>query len=269
MSGGDPSASASAAGDGRITDSEARALECNFRRRIGGTVITRPASAFVGLLGRLTFGTVKLDLSKPARSQRAIRRRQDPYGYDDNDDGSIAPLNQARIKLYRRAALAPVSVFNRRPVIDFAAGLSVGTTRDGYGNVLEPRCRLRIGDHIAIKAFPVPALQYKQRIRRSPGDRLAVETRVVVPFASLRPQSAGDAPTTQAFVGIRLRNDVCSGIHLTPRGAEFDERVDVFGSFGSVRAAVEVDFPTEFPLKNDRPPVNLRINRLSLVIPTP
>ena len=59
------------------------------------------------------------------------------------------------------------------------------------------------------------------------------------------------------------------GLHLTSHGIEFDERVDVFGSFGSVRAAVEVDFPTEFPLKNDRPPVNLRINRLSLVIPTP
>ena len=58
---------------------------------------------------------------------------------------------------------------------------------------------------------------------------------------------------------------------MTSKGVEFDEKVDVFGPYGTVRAAVQVDFPTEFPIKMEsgRPPLNLRVNRLSMTIPTP
>ncbi len=61
-----------------------------------------------------------------------------------------------------------------------------------------------------------------------------------------------------------------AGLHLTSHGIEFDERVDVFGPYGALRAAVQVDFPTEFPVtRKSGPPLKLRINRLCMTIPTP
>jgi len=46
--------------------------------------------------------------------------------------------------------------------------------------------------------------------------------------------------------------------------------VDVFGPYGTLRAAVQVDFPTEFPVtRKSGPPLKLRVNRLCMTIPTP
>lgn len=55
---------------------------------------------------------------------------------------------------------------------------------------------------------------------------------------------------------------------------EFDERVQVFGPYGTVRAAVGVDFPTEFPPSSSKGrdevggPFRVRVDRLKFTIPT-
>lgn len=65
-----------------------------------------------------------------------------------------------------------------------------------------------------------------------------------MPFESLRRPEPGEMHKG-AYLGVKLRNDVSTGIHLTIRGVEFDEKLDIFGPYGTVRAAVQIDFPTE------------------------
>jgi len=248
---------------------EAARLE-RERRKWGAAV--RPRSWVPSILegvSRISFGTVKVDLSrKYGRYGRRGGGNNNPFhgGGDDDDGYDSRPMNHARIKIYRRMAFDPY-VFNRKPQVDFAAGLSVGT--GGDGQVLTPKCRLKVGPHIRLKLFPEPAFQYKQLVRPSLQSKFVLETKCTLPFQCFRELSQGEVPR-QAYLGIRLRNDISTGLHLTSHGIEFDERVDVFGPYGTLRAAVQVDFPTEFPVtRKSGPPLKLRVNRLCMTIPTP
>jgi hypothetical protein len=210
-------------------------------------------------IARVSFGTVQVDLSRNYTS----RERKYKYQYQDDGDDD-RPMNKARIKIYRRVAFDPY-VFNRNPAIDLAAGLQIGTD----GETLTPKCRLKVGPHMRLKMFPVPAFQYKQLFRTPHSSKFVVEANCVLPLQSFREMGMGEIPK-QPYLGIRLRNDVSTGLHLTSKGIEFDERVDIFGPYGTLRAAVQVDFPTEFPLKRENgPPLHLSVRRLSMTIPTP
>ena len=83
----------------------------------------------LGVATRFSFGTVKFDILR------------DPSSFYDSSrisDGDDMPFNQAHIKVYRRVAWDPY-IFNRRPEIDFAAGISAGT----HESIVQPKCRLR------------------------------------------------------------------------------------------------------------------------------
>ncbi|QDZ19400.1 hypothetical protein HOP50_02g19150 [Chloropicon primus] len=229
------------------------------RRSVGG-VVRSVCLLPLRALSRATFGTVKVDIA------RRRGRRYDDEDDHDHDHHFRGGLGGLRVKAYRRMAFDPY-VFARRPQVDLAAGIAV----DSSGGIL-PKCRLKVGDHIRLKALPVPTLQYKQLVRPHPSSKFVVETQVNLPLECFQELSRGEVPR-KAFVGVRLRNDVSTGLHFTSHGIEFDEKVDVFGPYGTVRAAVGVDFPTEWPPKgaaqNGKPPFNLRVNRLSFTVPTP
>lgn len=87
-------------------------------------------------ISRVSFGTVQVDLS------RNYSNRRYKYHYQDEDEDN-RPMNQARVKIYRRCAFDPY-VFNRKPVVDLAAGLQIGTD----GEMLTPKCRLKVGPHM-------------------------------------------------------------------------------------------------------------------------
>ena len=124
------------------------------RKGYGSAAALRPRSWIPGLLqsvARVSFGTVKVDLSRSATPRRKYSR-----GGDDWDDNEVR-LNRARVEICRRVAFEPY-LFRTKPQVDFAAGLSVGTAED---EMFTPKCRLKIGPHIRLKFFPIPAFQYK------------------------------------------------------------------------------------------------------------
>lgn len=208
-------------------------------------------------LARRTFGTIKIDID---------RRRRGDDDRDDRDYEDGRAFGTLRLKAYRRMALDAPTFFTRRPQVDLAAGVALSSLGE-----LEPKCRLKVGDHIRLKLFPTPSFQYKQLIRPHPTSKFVLETRCVIPFECFDEIRSGEIPR-KAYVGARLRNDISTGLHLTSRGIELDERVDVFGPYGTVRAAVEVDFPTDIGpsvKRADGPPLKLRVNKLQMTVPTP
>ena len=109
-------------------------------------------------------------------------------------------MNHARIKIYRRMAFDPYVFYGRKPTVDFAAGLSVGTD----GEVFTPKCRVKIGPHVRLKLFPIPAFQYKQLFRTPHSNKFVVETQCIIPFENFRELRSGEwNPRTQPYLGIR------------------------------------------------------------------
>lgn len=59
----------------------------------------------------------------------------------------------------------------------------------------------------------------------------------------------------------RLDNTSGTGIHLSPAGVEFDERVVRLGSGLSLRAAASLRFPRQLPIDRDDNDLGIKVHR--------
>ena len=76
-------------------------------------------------------------------------------------------------------------------------------------------------------------------------------------FPSMRPPS-------RYMCACRLDNTAGSGLHLTPTGVEFDEKLVHFSSHLSARAAVGFTFPRSLPIDREDDNFGFKVHRLSL-----
>ncbi|PNW86602.1 hypothetical protein CHLRE_02g093350v5 [Chlamydomonas reinhardtii] len=153
------------------------------------------------------------------------------------------PLGSPRPKLW---------AWSDRPLLDFGLGICL----DLDAQQIQPVARIKVKDLVSLKAFPMGMLKISRSIPLGP---VALKVRYELPLAY-----ANRFWEPPARLMIRLDNAAGSGVHLTPGGLEFDEKVLRFGDAVSVRASAGVCFPRQLPLQDDEPPLRLQVHRLSL-----
>ncbi|KAG2425631.1 hypothetical protein HYH02_015003 [Chlamydomonas schloesseri] len=153
------------------------------------------------------------------------------------------PLSSPRPKM---------SAWSDRPLLDFGLGVCL----DLDAQQIQPVARIKVKDLVSLKAFPMGMLKISRSIPLGP---VALKVRYELPLAHAK--RFWEPP---ARLMVRLDNAAGSGVHLTPGGLEFDEKVLRFGDAVSVRASAAVCFPRQLPLQDDEPPLRLQVHRLSL-----
>ncbi|KAG2427001.1 hypothetical protein HXX76_012785 [Chlamydomonas incerta] len=144
------------------------------------------------------------------------------------------------------------SAWSDRPLLDFGLGICL----DLDAQQIQPVARIKVKDLVSLKAFPMGMLKISRSIPLGP---VALKVRYELPLAH-----ASRFWEPPARLMVRLDNAAGSGVHLTPGGLEFDEKVLRFGDAVSVRASAAVCFPRQLPLQDDEPPLRLQVHRLSL-----
>ena len=89
-------------------------------------------------------------------------------------------------------------------------------------------------------------------------NKVSISSRISTPFIQDK------HPINAVIPCHRLDNTAGSGLHLTPTGLEFDEKLVRFSSNLSARAAIGFTFPRSLPIDRDDDNFGFKIHRLSL-----
>mmetsp|Transcript_55149 Transcript_55149/g.175421 ORF Transcript_55149/g.175421 Transcript_55149/m.175421 type:complete len:291 (-) Transcript_55149:202-1074(-) len=173
----------------------------------------------------------------------------------------------ARLKLLRVWEFGKEQKDDRR-LMERIGNLGVGINVEMDGSRIEPRARLNLKiptkstapfDHMfSLRLAPFPSFNVKFSCP-------IFETGVCLDLHYGVPLNAlNKFYTSPAVVGIRLFNPVGSGLHLTPSGLEFDERVLKIGDQSALRLGASVDIPHSLPVEEGDSLLNFDVHRLGL-----
>eukprot|EP00898_Chlorokybus_atmophyticus_P006433 jgi/Chlat1/6791/Chrsp51S06488 len=136
--------------------------------------------------------------------------------------------------------------------VNFGIGASISVET----GQLDPVVRLK-ARWATLRFLPTPTLELRQAYRLT--KNLAIGMKYRLPVSDL--DQGVFAP---ARLHVALFNPVGSGIHLTPSGLEFDERIFRLGPGSHLRLGATVDLPREFPLEPGERVWNIAIHRAQL-----
>lgn len=140
------------------------------------------------------------------------------------------------------------------PMVSLGAGASLDLDEGGF----VPHVRLRVQDWLTIKLLPAQIVKL-QKSFRLPNSSLSLRLRYEVPLDSI-----ADFTRPPARLLVRLDNTVGSGVHISPSGVDFDQRVVRLGKQTSVRFAGHASFPRQIPVPEGTPLLNTQVDRLGL-----
>lgn len=140
------------------------------------------------------------------------------------------------------------------PMLSLGAGASLDMDQGGF----VPHARLKVQDWLTIKLLPAPVLKL-QKSFRLPNSALSLRLRYEVPLDSIE-----NFARPPARLLVRLDNSVGSGVHISPSGVDFDQRVVRLGQATSVRFAGHASFPRQIPVPEGAPLLNTQVDRLGL-----
>lgn len=142
----------------------------------------------------------------------------------------------------------------KQPLVSFG----IGATFEMDSTELQPAMRVRFQDWLTLKLMPVPLLKL-QKSFPVPNTALSLRLRYECPLEAIE-----DFARPPARLMVRLDNHVGSGVHLSPSGVEFDQRVVTLGRDTSVRFGGRVLFPRQIPVPEGRPLLECDVERLGL-----
>lgn len=118
--------------------------------------------------------------------------------------------------------------------------------------------RAKVTDWLSFKIAPEPVLRVGGSYS-PPGTRMALRLRYECPLNNL-----GEFWRSPARLMLRLDNNTGTGVHLSPSGIEFDERVLALGKRAQIRGSALLRFPRQLPVDPDDPDAfKLQVHRLS------
>lgn len=225
--------------------------------------------------GRLRFGAargarIKLmrcidfggqQTQRPVQPSTGAKPITAPFGDGGLSDGLASPGVLGKVAgafepepAWKRGSILP-PVGTRQPLMSLGIGGSfeMDTLR------LEPALRFRFQDWLTIKLMPAPVLKLQKSLRL-PNSPLSLRLRYEVPLNTIEDSGLLRPP---ARLLIRLDNSVGSGIHLSPSGIDFDQRVLRLGS-AQIRAKGSARFPRQLPVPEGKPLLDWEVDRLGL-----
>jgi len=160
----------------------------------------------------------------------------------------------ARIKISRNMQWWKDPAGKRRPLLDMGIGVAVDMDKQR----VEPVARIKIGDLLAIKAFPLGHIKISRSLPLGPS---GLQAKILYEVPLTHVHHFWQPP---ARLMIRLDNNAGSGLHFSPNGIEFDERLVQLGSGLSVRASMGLKFPRSLPIDPHMKEWGFKVHRLSL-----
>eukprot|EP00271_Cylindrocystis_brebissonii_P007711 TRINITY_DN21343_c0_g1_i1.p1 TRINITY_DN21343_c0_g1~~TRINITY_DN21343_c0_g1_i1.p1 ORF type:complete len:350 (-),score=40.78 TRINITY_DN21343_c0_g1_i1:1147-2196(-) len=147
--------------------------------------------------------------------------------------------------------------------LPWGLNLGVGMNFDIDASKLEPRLRVR-AEYGALHILPRPELEFRGRYN-IPIGALAVDMRCRIPLSTFAEPFGGekDLNSPGPRLMVSLFHSEGSGVHLTPGGLEFDERVWRIGQHTGLRVAAMLGFPRQIPF-DESDPLKIHVTRLGL-----
>mmetsp|Transcript_18751 Transcript_18751/g.56712 ORF Transcript_18751/g.56712 Transcript_18751/m.56712 type:complete len:379 (+) Transcript_18751:75-1211(+) len=193
------------------------------------------------------------------------KQRSSPFGAPITDPFDNGQLNQGMAAggVLGRVAGAfkqqpAFRVWGARPLKPPLFSLGVGASLELDQAGLLPHMRVRFQDWATLKILPAPVVKL-QKSFQVPNSTLSLRLRYECPLEAIE-----DWYRPPARLLVRLDNTVGSGIHLSPQGIDFDQRVVNLGQSTSIRFAGHAGFPRQIPVPEGRPLLETQVDRLGL-----
>jgi hypothetical protein len=180
-----------------------------------------------------------------------------PFGDGALSDGLASPgiLGKVAGALQAQPAYRTWGALPRK---DPWLSLGIGGSFELDSVSMIPAMRVRVQDWLTLKILPQPVLKLQKSLRL-PNSALSLRLRYEVPLEAIE-----DPLRPPARLLVRLDNHVGSGVHLSPSGIDFDQRIVTLGQGTSVRFAGHAAFPRQLPVPEGKQLLNWDVDRLGL-----